>query len=34
MCTNSNRISVASQDCSVNKKGAFTGEVSAQLNNN
>jgi triosephosphate isomerase len=31
MCTNSNRISVASQDCSVNKKGAFTGEVSANM---
>jgi len=31
MCTNSNSISVASQDCSANEKGAFTGEISANM---
>jgi len=31
MCTNTNKVSVASQDCSANKKGAFTGEVSASM---
>ena len=31
MCANINKVSVASQDCSENIKGAFTGEVSASM---
>ena len=31
MCANTDKVSVASQDCSANVKGAFTGEVSASI---
>ena len=31
MCANINKVSVASQDCSANEKGACTGEVSASM---
>jgi len=31
MCANTDKVSVASQDCSANKKGAFTGEVSGSM---
>ena len=31
ICANINNISVASQDCSANERGAFTGEVSASM---
>ena len=31
ICTNINNVSVASQDCSANERGAFTGEVSASM---
>ena len=31
LCMNSQHVSVASQDCSVRDKGAFTGEVAASM---
>ena len=31
MCANIDKVSVASQDCSVNDKGPFTGETSASM---
>ena len=31
MCTDIPKVVAASQDCSANKKGAFTGEVSASM---
>lgn len=31
ICANYNNVFVAAQDCSVNTKGAFTGEVSASM---
>ena len=31
MCADTANIFSASQDCSANEKGAFTGEVSAQM---
>ena len=31
MCANTGNVAVASQDCSANEKGAFTGEVSASM---
>ena len=31
MCANYNNVFVAAQDCSANRKGAFTGEVSASM---
>ncbi len=31
MCANTSMVSVAAQDCSANKEGAFTGEVSASM---
>ncbi len=33
MCAISNNIFVSSQDCSANEKGAYTGEVSAEMIN-
>ena len=33
MCSNFNRIKVAAQNCSKEKEGAFTGEVSAKMIN-
>jgi triosephosphate isomerase (TIM) len=31
MCANTSKVVAAAQDCSANKKGAFTGEVSASM---
>ena len=31
MCDNTSKVVAAAQDCSANKKGAFTGEVSANM---
>ena len=31
MCTNTSKVVAAAQDCSANEKGAFTGEVSANM---
>ncbi len=31
MCAITNNVSASSQDCSANEKGAFTGEVSAEM---
>ena len=31
MCTNISKVVTASQDCSANTKGAFTGEISAEM---
>ena len=31
MCANTSRVVAAAQDCSANEKGAFTGEVSANM---
>ena len=31
MCANISKVAAASQDCSANTKGAFTGEVSAEM---
>ena len=31
MCANTSKVVAAAQDCSANRKGAFTGEVSAKM---
>ena len=31
MCANTSKVVAAAQDCSANEKGAFTGEVSANM---